>query len=345
MCVQPVRGAVIIIFCLFYDHMTHLDSFTLPDRLICILLYRKRAGTVTGVSVNIACLLSVMLFPYMPTVSQTIRDQLNAPQSIISTMLQGTGTFVCALSAGHRVGTVSVTWNATRTAHTCADTTCMLMLGDTIGVQQSTNSSLRWRTLRFHTPSHIRTHIFKENSPDGVCMLQPFQQQVSLRPLVPLGLIVVTCVCNSCCSPTLHWAPIRIQARSTRTQCLCALVKIVTVVIRIESLQISPMYIIYLTWSLLSDEHRAPSLAFPATLASGWIHNHKLVKYSYVCFFWNSNLSFPLYARFLPRSVRCSRNWRWSRLRLWRRDLVDSRYLMFMMLNAVWLASVRTVYE
>uniref|UniRef100_A0A8C6VVB8 Methionine--tRNA ligase, cytoplasmic n=1 Tax=Nothobranchius furzeri TaxID=105023 RepID=A0A8C6VVB8_NOTFU len=68
---------------------------------------RRRAGTVTGVSVNIACLLSVMLFPYMPLVSQTIRDQLNAPQSCIGTMLQGTGTFVCALSAGHRIGTVS----------------------------------------------------------------------------------------------------------------------------------------------------------------------------------------------------------------------------------------------
>uniref|UniRef100_A0A8C6PFE9 Methionine--tRNA ligase, cytoplasmic n=1 Tax=Nothobranchius furzeri TaxID=105023 RepID=A0A8C6PFE9_NOTFU len=67
----------------------------------------RRAGTVTGVSVNIACLLSVMLFPYMPLVSQTIRDQLNAPQSCIGTMLQGTGTFVCALSAGHRIGTVS----------------------------------------------------------------------------------------------------------------------------------------------------------------------------------------------------------------------------------------------
>lgn len=170
---------------------------------MCFLLCRKRAGTVTGVSVNIACLLSVMLFPYMPTVSQTIRDQLNAPQSIISTMLQGTGTFVRALSAGHRIGTVSVTSNATRTAHTCADTTCMLMLGDTIGVQQSTNSSLRWRTLWSPKPAHIRTHIFK-NSPDGVCMLQPFQQQAPLRPLVPLGLIVVTRVCNSCCSPTLH---------------------------------------------------------------------------------------------------------------------------------------------
>ncbi|KAK5608807.1 Methionine--tRNA ligase, cytoplasmic, partial [Crenichthys baileyi] len=68
---------------------------------------RQRAGTVTGVSVNIACLLSVMLLPYMPAVSQTIRDQLNAPQSCINTMLQGPGTFVCALRAGHRIGTVS----------------------------------------------------------------------------------------------------------------------------------------------------------------------------------------------------------------------------------------------
>ncbi|XP_074525599.1 methionine--tRNA ligase, cytoplasmic isoform X2 [Halichoeres trimaculatus] len=68
---------------------------------------RQRAGTVTGVSVNIACLLSVMLFPFMPTVSQTIRDQLNAPQSCIGTMLQGTGTFVCALCPGHRIGAIS----------------------------------------------------------------------------------------------------------------------------------------------------------------------------------------------------------------------------------------------
>uniref|UniRef100_A0A669EQE4 Methionine--tRNA ligase, cytoplasmic n=1 Tax=Oreochromis niloticus TaxID=8128 RepID=A0A669EQE4_ORENI len=68
---------------------------------------RQRAGTVTGVSVNIACLLSVMLFPYMPAVSQTIRDQLNAPPSCINTMLEGNGTFVCSLSAGHRIGAVS----------------------------------------------------------------------------------------------------------------------------------------------------------------------------------------------------------------------------------------------
>ncbi|XP_061582704.1 methionine--tRNA ligase, cytoplasmic isoform X2 [Cololabis saira] len=68
---------------------------------------RQRAGTVTGVSVNISCLLSVMLFPYMPAVSQTIRNQLNMPHSCINSMLRGTGTFVCVLSAGHRIGTVS----------------------------------------------------------------------------------------------------------------------------------------------------------------------------------------------------------------------------------------------
>lgn len=76
---------------------------------------RQRAGTVTGVSVNIACLLSVMLSPYMPAVSQTIRDQLNAPPSCINTMLEGNGTFVCSLSAGHRIGAVSTT--ATRITH------------------------------------------------------------------------------------------------------------------------------------------------------------------------------------------------------------------------------------
>ncbi|KAM3878115.1 methionine--tRNA ligase, cytoplasmic [Diretmus argenteus] len=68
---------------------------------------RQRAGTVTGVAVNVACLLSVMLSPYLPTVSQTIREQFKAPDSCISTMLQGAGCFVCTLTAGHRIGTVS----------------------------------------------------------------------------------------------------------------------------------------------------------------------------------------------------------------------------------------------
>ncbi|XP_037108694.1 methionine--tRNA ligase, cytoplasmic isoform X1 [Syngnathus acus] len=67
----------------------------------------QRAGTVTGVSINVACLLSVMLLPYMPAVSRTIRDQLNAPDSCVSAMLRGTGAFTRVLDAGHRIGTVS----------------------------------------------------------------------------------------------------------------------------------------------------------------------------------------------------------------------------------------------
>ncbi|XP_072540859.1 methionine--tRNA ligase, cytoplasmic isoform X1 [Salminus brasiliensis] len=68
---------------------------------------RQRAGTVTGVSVNVACLLSAMLEPYMPTVSQTIRDQLQAPAHCSSAMLCADGGFLCTLSSGHRIGTVS----------------------------------------------------------------------------------------------------------------------------------------------------------------------------------------------------------------------------------------------
>nr|KAF6496313.1 hypothetical protein HJG63_013031 [Rousettus aegyptiacus] len=65
---------------------------------------RQRAGTVTGLAVNIAALLSIMLQPYMPTVSTTIAAQLQLPLpacSILST------DFLCTLPAGHQIGTVS----------------------------------------------------------------------------------------------------------------------------------------------------------------------------------------------------------------------------------------------
>uniref|UniRef100_A0A8C9REJ4 Methionine--tRNA ligase, cytoplasmic n=1 Tax=Scleropages formosus TaxID=113540 RepID=A0A8C9REJ4_SCLFO len=68
---------------------------------------RLRAGTVTGVSVNVACLLSAMLRPYMPAVSATIREQLCAPANCADAMFQGAGSFVCTLPAGHRIGTIS----------------------------------------------------------------------------------------------------------------------------------------------------------------------------------------------------------------------------------------------
>ncbi|NP_956370.2 methionine--tRNA ligase, cytoplasmic [Danio rerio] len=68
---------------------------------------RCRAGTVTGVSVNVACLLAAVLEPFMPTVSLSIRSQLQAPESSSRAMLSGPGAFICTLPAGHRIGTVS----------------------------------------------------------------------------------------------------------------------------------------------------------------------------------------------------------------------------------------------
>ncbi|KAK3556861.1 hypothetical protein QTP70_022365 [Hemibagrus guttatus] len=67
---------------------------------------KKRAGTVTGVSVNVACLLSAVLEPYMPTVSQTIRAQLQAPDNCASAMLGAEGYFLRSLPTGHQIGTV-----------------------------------------------------------------------------------------------------------------------------------------------------------------------------------------------------------------------------------------------
>ncbi|XP_057613624.1 methionine--tRNA ligase, cytoplasmic isoform X2 [Chionomys nivalis] len=65
---------------------------------------RQRAGTVTGVAVNIAALLSVMLQPYMPTVSATIQTQLQLPLPACRILVT---SFICTLPAGHRIGTVS----------------------------------------------------------------------------------------------------------------------------------------------------------------------------------------------------------------------------------------------
>ncbi|XP_010991650.1 methionine--tRNA ligase, cytoplasmic isoform X1 [Camelus dromedarius] len=65
---------------------------------------RQRAGTVTGLAVNIAALLSVMLQPYMPTVSTTIQAQLQLPPPTCSILPTN---FLCILPAGHQIGTVS----------------------------------------------------------------------------------------------------------------------------------------------------------------------------------------------------------------------------------------------
>uniref|UniRef100_A0A8C5PFC3 Methionine--tRNA ligase, cytoplasmic n=1 Tax=Leptobrachium leishanense TaxID=445787 RepID=A0A8C5PFC3_9ANUR len=64
---------------------------------------QKRAGTVTGVAVNMAALLSVMLQPYMPTVAGTIQEQLLVPHE--ANVL--TDLFCCVLQSGHQIGAVS----------------------------------------------------------------------------------------------------------------------------------------------------------------------------------------------------------------------------------------------
>ncbi|XP_070546331.1 methionine--tRNA ligase, cytoplasmic-like isoform X2 [Ptychodera flava] len=61
---------------------------------------KARAGSVTGLSVNLSCLLSVLLQPYMPSTSAIIKDQLQAPDecNVI------TEHFVCFLPTGHKIG-------------------------------------------------------------------------------------------------------------------------------------------------------------------------------------------------------------------------------------------------
>ncbi|XP_053564162.1 methionine--tRNA ligase, cytoplasmic [Bombina bombina] len=64
---------------------------------------QKRASTVTGVATNMAALLSVMLHPFMPTVSAMIQDQLLVPQEAMLLTYE----FRCTLPSGHCIGAVS----------------------------------------------------------------------------------------------------------------------------------------------------------------------------------------------------------------------------------------------
>lgn len=87
--------------------MLHLDGLDMS------LFLRQRAGTVTGMAVNIAALLSVMLQPYMPTVSSTIQTQLQLPPAACHILAT---SFICTLPAGHQIGTVSLS-NVDGTGH------------------------------------------------------------------------------------------------------------------------------------------------------------------------------------------------------------------------------------
>lgn len=64
--------------------------------------FRVRAGTVIGLSCNLACLLAVMLQPYMPQTVNIIGRQLNID---ISTFLLNDFVSVF-LQPGHKIGKV-----------------------------------------------------------------------------------------------------------------------------------------------------------------------------------------------------------------------------------------------
>lgn len=61
---------------------------------------KRRAGTVVSLSANLATLLSVLVQPYMPMVSDTIQGQLRTPPQCNVIYKE----FVCQLPPGHKIG-------------------------------------------------------------------------------------------------------------------------------------------------------------------------------------------------------------------------------------------------
>ncbi|KAF2893703.1 hypothetical protein ILUMI_12476 [Ignelater luminosus] len=64
---------------------------------------KERAGTVIGLSCNITCLLSTLLFPYMPDTSRTLRKQLNAPDNVV-VLRPENPEIIPVLPPGHKLG-------------------------------------------------------------------------------------------------------------------------------------------------------------------------------------------------------------------------------------------------
>lgn len=71
---------------------------------LCFYGDRRRAGTVVSLSANLATLLSVLVQPYMPAVSDTIQGQLRTPPQCNVIYKE----FVCQLPPGHKIGKVSM---------------------------------------------------------------------------------------------------------------------------------------------------------------------------------------------------------------------------------------------
>ena len=64
---------------------------------------KSRAGTVVGLSANLACLLSVLVQPYLPALSAKLQSQLAAPSSVNVIPEE----FHMLLAPGHKIGTPS----------------------------------------------------------------------------------------------------------------------------------------------------------------------------------------------------------------------------------------------
>ncbi|XP_039480722.1 methionine--tRNA ligase, cytoplasmic [Drosophila santomea] len=62
---------------------------------------KKRASTIIGLCVNIACLLANLLFPYMPSTARTLFGQLNAKQTPLNAEKP---LVTLLLPAGHKIG-------------------------------------------------------------------------------------------------------------------------------------------------------------------------------------------------------------------------------------------------
>lgn len=63
---------------------------------------RKRAGTIVGLSCNVACLLSILIQPYTPNISEIMAAQLNVPKEVFVL----TEKFHQLLPNGHKIGKV-----------------------------------------------------------------------------------------------------------------------------------------------------------------------------------------------------------------------------------------------
>ena len=70
-----------------------------------VLFPRAHAGTVIGICCNIACLLAILLKPYMPVTADILKEQLQAPDDIWIMVPE----FTILLPAGHKLGKVRST--------------------------------------------------------------------------------------------------------------------------------------------------------------------------------------------------------------------------------------------